>query len=163
MTKPFTKLKRVDFENNPIWEWIQDESNDEDEIDESFVQPTEHIHVPTEAFAQFIVAANIELKDGSLFPGIAEVTVADSNAAIQPTVVFMLDRKLQIPGLETNRLLTRYTQSLDNYPVGWKLNVLIEGEQERRSGEIKGGDLGRHIEEAMQQLLDLNKLLRAKQ
>jgi hypothetical protein len=56
-----------------------------------------------------MVSAAIELKNGDIFPGIAEVTVAGDEVNVQPLNVFMVDRLLTVPGMDTNRLLTRYT------------------------------------------------------
>ena len=119
--KPNAKLTRADLQQSPIWEWLPEDDSTEpsDTIDESYVGPTDLVEVPKDSFAQFIVAASIELKSGDLIPGIVEVTTDDGTVSIQPTTVFLLDRHLQIPGVETNRLLTRYTKSIDNCPVGW--------------------------------------------
>ena len=78
--------------------------------------------------------------------------------SIEPTTVFLLDRHLQIPGVETNRLLTRYTKSIDNCPVGWKLAVPIQGEPEVRTGKIKHGDMKEIMAIGIQALLALKGL-----
>ena len=143
MRKPFTKLKRADLEQNPIWEWLQDETSlpEEENVDESSVQASPFTYIPTVEFGQFIVSATIHLNNGDSLPGICEVNVANGKLAVIPSTVFMLDRQLNIPAVDTNRLLSRYTQSLENYPVGWTLKALAEGESELRSGDIKGGDM----------------------
>jgi hypothetical protein len=158
--KPFFKLTRVDMQQSPIWEWhSQDDSTESTEkIDESYVSPTDLVELPTGSFAQFIVAATIELKSGDLLPGIAEATIADDKISIQPTTVFLLDRHLQIPGVETNRLLARYTKSIDNCPVGWRLSIPIEGESEVRGGDIKHGDMKEILEMGLQAMLVLKDL-----
>ena len=160
VVKPYTKLTRADLEQSPIWEWLaeDDTSDPPDSIDESYTGPTDLIEIPTESFAQFIVAASIELKSGELMPGIAEVTTADGEVSIQPTTVFLLDRHLQIPGIETNRLLTRYTKSIDSCPVGWKLAIRVQGESEVRCGEIKHGDMKEVMAMGVQALLALKGL-----
>ena len=158
--KPYAKLTRADLEQSPIWEWLPEDDAAESagSIDESYVGPTDLIEIPTGQFAQFIVAASIELKSGDRHPGIAEVTTDHGAISVEPTTVFLLDRHLQIPGVETNRLLTRYTKSKDNCPVGWKLAVAIQGETEARSGEIKHGDMKEVMEMGMQALLALKGL-----
>ena len=158
--KPYAKLTRADLQQSPIWEWLPEDDSTEppDTIDESYVGPTDLVEVPKDTFAQFIVAASIELKSGDLIPGIVEVTTDDGTVSIQPTTVFLLDRHLQIPGVETNRLLTRYTKSIDNCPVGWRLSTLIEGESEIRSGEIKHGDMKELLEMGIRALAALKGL-----
>ena len=141
--KPFAKLKRADLEHVPIWEWLQDDAFllENELADESFVEASEFANLPNVEFGQFIVGATIYLNNGDSLPGICEVSVAAGEVAVIPTIVFMLDRQLQLPAVETNRLLSRYTQSLENYPVGWTLQVRVEGESDLRSGNIKGGDM----------------------
>jgi hypothetical protein len=141
--KPFAKLKRADLELAPLWEWVQDEASmtEEEHVDESFVEASPFINIPIVEFGQFVVSAVIRLNNGDSLPGICEVTVAAGEVAVIPAIVFMIDRQLQIPSVDTNRLLSRYTQSLENYPVGWTLKVLVEGESELCSGCIKSGDM----------------------
>lgn len=160
MSKPFPKLKRADFEQAPVWSWLLDGDDDaaDEDVDESFVRPTPFTAVPRSSFAQFLVASTVQLKDGSVMPGIAEVTVAGDDVGVQPTTIFLLDRQLQIPGVETNRLLARYTKSLENYPVGWALTVPIEGEAECRSGTIEDGDMRSVVDAGMQALMMLKRL-----
>jgi hypothetical protein len=143
MRKPFTKLKRADLEQASIWEWLQNESSmpEGEQLDESFVETSPFANIPSVEFGQFVVSAEIHLNNGDSLPGICEVTVAAGELAVIPTIVFMLDRQLQIPGVETNRLLSRYTQSVENYPIGWVLKVLVDGESVLRYGCIKGGDM----------------------
>jgi len=141
--KPYAKLKRADFEACPVWTWIatDDPPEDDDGTDESFVRPTEHATVPTEGFGQFLVAATIGLHRGDDLPGIVEVTVADGGVSVTPLAVFLLDRKLRIPAVETNRLLARYTKTTENYPVRWSARACIVGESAERDGNIAGGDM----------------------
>ena len=158
--KPYAKLTRADLEQSPIWEWVpEDDAVDASEsIDESYVGPTDLVEIPTDTFGQFIVAATIDLRSGDRHPGIAEVTTDHGAISIEPTTVFLLDRHLQIPGVETNRLLTRYTKSKDNCPVSWSLAVLLQGETEVRTGEIRHGDMKEIMEMGIQALLTLNGL-----
>lgn len=158
--KPYAKLTRADLEQSPVWEWVPegDSADGSESIDESFVGPTDLIEIPTESFGQFIVAATIELKSGDRHPGIADVTTDRGTVSIEPTTVFLLDRHLQIPGVETNRLLTRYTKSMDNCPVSWSLVVPIQGEKVVRTGPIKHGDMKEIVEMGIQALLALKGL-----
>lgn len=160
MSKPFTKLKRADLESAPIWEWLSDDGAADagTEVDESYVQPTALTELPTGAFGQFIVAAQISLKHGDPLPGIAEVTIADDKTVVRPAVVFLLDRQLQIPGVETNRLLARFTKTAQNFPVGWQLNTRVQGESHVRSGQIKGGDMEDAVRTGLEALLALKSL-----
>jgi len=162
MSKPYIRLCRADLVQAPVWEWIVDTDRDAagESADESHVQPTRFVEIPQEPFAQFIVATTIGLKDGSDLPGISELTVAEGRIAVRPTTVFLLDRHLQIPGVETNRLLTRFTRTLENYPVTWKLNVAIEGEATIRSGKIKGGDMKNAVSALMAVVQSLKDLRR---
>ncbi|POZ50934.1 hypothetical protein [Methylovulum psychrotolerans] len=159
MPKPFRKLTRADFTTSPIWEWLMDENTEDEESDESYVQATSYTQVPRLSFGQFIVSAAIELKNGDVFPGVAEVTVAGDEVNVQPVNVFMLDRLLTIPGMDTNRLLTRYTQTVENYPIAWTLNVLIEKENAKRSASILDADMKdmQAVMEMMNALLLLKK------
>ncbi len=162
--KPYAKLKRADFEACPVWTWVvpEEESDagepDEGDADESLVRPTEHTTVPTAGFCQFLVAATIGLHHGDDQPGILEVTVADGEVSVTPLAVFLLDRKLRIPAIETNRLLARYTKTAENHPVRWKARVRIGGEDAEREGTIAGGDMkdllavGRDMLEALKAL-----------
>lgn len=158
--KPFTKLNRADLEQVPLWEWVQDDLAlpDNGVVDESFVQATQYTSIPLVDYGQFVVSAGIHLKGGDALPGICEVSVAAGKIAVLPTVVFMLDRQLTIPAVETNRLLSRYTKTLENYPVGWALKVLVEGESEPRSGHIKGGDMKDLVAVGMDILVALKSL-----
>ncbi len=154
MSKPFAKLKREDLAAARIWEWSLDESD----ADESFVVPTTFIEVPLVPFGQFIVAATVELKSGATMPGIAEVTVADGQAAVQLNCVFLLDRQLQVPGVETNRLLARFTRTLENFPTAWTLDARIQGEDRPRTAQIKGGDMTEMVRVGLEALLALKNL-----
>ena len=158
--KPYAKLTRADLERSPIWAWLPEDGSAEppDGIDESFVGPTDLIEIPMGSFGQFIVAATIDLKSGDRHPGIAEVTTDHGAFSIRPVTVFLLDRHLQIPGVETNRLLTRYTKSIDNCPIGWRLAVPIQGESQLRTGEIKHGDMKEIMEMGIGALLALKGL-----
>lgn len=166
MSKPFAKLKRADFAAAPIWEWApeqdaqdaQDAATDDQDTDESFVLATNFAEVPLLPFAQFIVASVVDLKNGSSLPGIAEVTVSEGTVVVQANFVFLLDRQLQIPGVETNRLLTRFTKTAENYPVAWRLGVNIQGEGQPRAGRINGGDITDMVRAGIDALLALRKL-----
>jgi hypothetical protein len=160
--KPFAKLKQADLEQAPIWEWVQDEAStpEEEQVDESFVEASTFTNIPVVEFGQFVVSAVICLNNGDSLPGICEATVAAGEVAVIPAILFMIDRQLKIPAVETNRLLSRYTQSLENYPVGWTLKVLVEGECELRSGCIKGGDMKDLVAVGLDILAEL-KLLRS--
>jgi hypothetical protein len=160
MSKPYGKLSRADLVQAPVWEWVigSDQNAVDESADESHVQPAGFAEIPQKPFAQFIVATTIGLKDGSHLPGISELTVAEGRVAVRPTIVFLLDRQLQIPGVETNRLLTRFTKTLENYPVTWKLGAGIEGEATIRSGKIKGGDMKNAVSAVMAVLQSLKGL-----
>ncbi len=93
-------------------------------------------------------------------PGIAEVTVANGDISVHPSVVFLLDRHLQIPGVETNRLLARFTKTAGNYPVAWRLCVSNHGESSPRSGPIQGGDMKDLVAAGLEALLALKALRR---
>ena len=93
-------------------------------------------------------------------PGISEVTIAEGKVSVQPTTVLLLDRHLQVPSVETNRLLTRFTKTIENYPTTWKLDVKVEGESKVRSGKIKGGDMKNIVAAGIAVLLSLKALRR---
>jgi hypothetical protein len=160
MSKPYAKLNRADLQQSPVWEWLAQEDAvvGDEATNESFVEPTDFTSIPSQSFAQFIVASTVGLKDGSSLPGIAEVTIAGGKVSVQPTTVLLLDRHLQVPGVETNRLLTRFTKTIENYPTTWKLNVQIEGEAKTRSGKIKGGDMKNIVAAGIAVLLSLKAL-----
>lgn len=158
--KPYAKLTRIDLAQSPIWEWApEDDGPDSPEaIDESYVRSTPLSEIPLGPFAQYVVAISVELRNGDCMPGIAEVVVADSAVSVQPTTVLLLDRHLRIPGVETNRLLARYTQSIESYPVAWRLAVTVQGETQARCGEIKAGDMKDLVALGEQMLLSLKAL-----
>ena len=162
MTKPYTKLTRADLQQAPVWEWLSDESSDAggEASDECFVQPTQFTAIPLLSIAQFTVAMTVGLQDGSFMPGIAEVTVAEGKISVQPTTAFLLDRHLQIPGVEANRLITRFTKTIENYPTSWMLNVPVEGETRKRSGKIRGGDMKNAVAAGIAVLMSLKALRR---
>jgi hypothetical protein len=147
IAKPYAKLTRADFEACPVWTWVvpeddaEAEETDEGGADESFVLPTPYATVPTGGFGQFLVSAIIGLHRGDDQPGILEVTVADGEVSVAPLAVFLLDRRLRVPAVETNRLLARYTKTTENHPVRWKARVRIAGEDAEREGTIAGGDM----------------------
>ncbi len=158
--KPFSKLKRNDLEQSPIWQWLQDDSatSDGELADESFVEPTQFKQIPMAEFRQFIVSANIHMKASEPMPGLCEVTVANGKVTVNPVLVFMLDRQLSIPAVETNRLLSRYTHTLENFPTGWALKMLVEGESKLRYGNIKGGDMNDLVAIGLEVLASLKSL-----
>lgn len=149
--KPCRKLTPADFDTAPVWVWCADS-------DDACVEATPLRDIPLHEFNQFIVACTITLADATEFPGFAEVTVADGRAAVVPTVVFLIDRQLRIPAVETNRLLSRYTKTA-NHPVAWRLAVPIEHEAGPRAGDIPGGDMT-HIVAVGLELLSALKSLR---
>lgn len=160
MSKAFAKLNRADFLGSPVWEWVPDDgsSSANEAADESHVQPTTCTEIPLRPFGQFVVSSVVDLKNGTAMPGIAEVTVANGDVVVQPIVVFLLDRQLQIPGVETNRLLARFTKTAENYPVAWRLCVNIQGEQNPRAGQIKSGDMKEIVRAGFEVLLALKAL-----
>jgi hypothetical protein len=160
MPKPFAKLNRADLQLSPVWEWMDEDTPviGDDDPDESFVQPTAFASIPRASFAQYVVATTIGLKDGSTLPGIAEVTMAEGKVSVLPTTVLLLDRHLQVPGVETNRLLARFTKTIENYPTTWRLDVQVEGESKRRSGKIKGGDMKNIVAAGVAVLMSLKAL-----
>jgi hypothetical protein len=160
MPKPFTKLNRADLQLSPVWAWMDEDTpgTGDDDPDESFVQPTGFASIPQDSFAQYVVATTFGLKDGSTLPGIAEVTVAEGKVSVLPTTVLLLDRHLQVPGVETNRLLTRFTKTIENYPTTWRLDVRVEGEAKVRSGKIKGGDMKNIVAAGVAVLMSLKAL-----
>ena len=160
MPKPFTKLNRVDLQQSPVWAWTEEDgaADGDDGPDESCVQQTGLSQLPRSGFAQYLVATTFGLRDGSTLPGISEVTIAEGSVSVQPTTVLLLDRHLQVPSVETNRLLTRFTKTIDNHPTTWKLDVKIEGESKVRSGKIKGGDMKNIVAAGMAVLLALKAL-----
>jgi hypothetical protein len=160
MSKPFAKLNRADFLNTPIWEWVPDDgsSSEDGAADESHVQATDLTEIPLLPFGQFIVASVVDLNSGASMPGFAEVTVANGDVVVQPDVVFLLDRQLRIPGVETNRLLSRFTKTAENYPVAWRLGVSIQGEGIPRAGQIKSGDMTEMVRAGINALLALKAL-----
>lgn len=91
-------------------------------------------------------------------PGIAEVTVSDGSVSVEPTTVLLLDRHLSIPGVETNRLISRYTKAIDNHPTTWKLGVLVGAETDYRSGKFEGSDMKDIVAAGISALLSLKRL-----
>ncbi len=158
--KPYTKLTRADLQQSPILAWVSESkaTTRPEEFDESWVEQTEFSEIPFGPFTQFLVAASIELKNGDNLPGIAEATVSGSVVSVQATTLFLLDRHLQIPGVETNRLISRYTKSIENHPVAWRLLVPVQGEAEPRKGNIAGGDMKDLVAIGEQVLLGLKAL-----
>lgn len=153
------KLTRADFDTAPVWTWQEDSDQAVDEVDtdESRVEATSLREIPLHEFNQFIVACTITLADGAEFPGFAEVTVADGRAAVVPVVVFLLDRQLRIPAVETNRLLSRYTKKA-NHPAAWRLAVPIAHEAGHRAGDIKGADMSNVVAVGLELLAALKSL-----
>jgi hypothetical protein len=130
--KPLAKVTRNDFVVFPIWEWVLDEET----TDETFVRPTGHATIPSSSFAQFIVAAVAKLRDGTCLPACVEVTVRGNMRSFDPSSVFLLDRHLDFTGMETTRLLSRYTKEVNNYPTHWTLNVPFDGETKLSHGKV---------------------------
>lgn len=133
--KPYRKLNREDFDKFPVWEWILDENSNGIE-DETWVRPMSLASVPKSEFAQYLVSANATLRDGSLVPACVEVTVCKNSVEFEPLFVFLLDRHLDFIGMETTRLLSRYTKYPDNRPVQWELRVYLEGEHKFRKRKV---------------------------
>jgi hypothetical protein len=134
--KPVHKVTREDFATFPIWEWAIDEEGLVDR-DESYVRPTSHSSIPTDSFAQFIVVADAKLRDGTTLPAAIEVTVNGKAKSFEPMSVLLLDRHLEFVGMETTRLLSRYTKVVDNYPVRWQLRVPVKGEAKLRNAKVR--------------------------
>lgn len=130
------KVTREDLAAFPVWEWAIDEEDAKDR-DESYIRPTAHLSIPVGSFAQFIVAADAKLRDGSTLPAVVEVTVNGKTKSFEPLSVLLLDRHLDFVGVETTRLLSRYTKVVDNYPVRWELRVSIHGEKNLCSAKVR--------------------------
>lgn len=143
--KPFSRITRADFAAFPVWEWADDEEGVEGQ-DESFVRPTTHATVPKADFAQFLVQSKVRLRNGTEMAGCVEVTVQGRRVHCVPTVVFMLDRHLDFVGLETTRLLSRYTKTSNNFPVKWELSVPLAGQKKARAGRVRQGIVMRIIQ-----------------
>jgi hypothetical protein len=136
--KPFRKIAQTDFSIFPVWEWALDEEGFDGE---AFVRPTAHKTVPKAAFAQYIVSANAHLRDGTIIPACVEVTVKGKRWHFAPTVLFLLERHVDFVGVESTRMLSRYTKTLDNYPTKWELGVPLEGETKLTIGHVRHGIL----------------------
>lgn len=133
--KTIYKVTRDDFDVFPIWEWAIGEGEAEGQ-DESFVRPTPLALIPMGQFQQFVVAADVRLRMGSVMLACAEVTVKDKHVNIRPMSVFLHDRHLDITCSETTRQLSCLTQEVDNYPVSWVLKVMLDGESTPRQGRV---------------------------
>lgn len=131
--KQFAKLNRADLSEEPVWEWV---SGEDEEQDETWVRPTSHRSVPKSEFAQFVVNAVATLRDGGEVPACVEVTTSNEGVHCEPAFVFLLDRHLEFLGMETSRMFSKYTKTLNNHPVAWRLAVLIDGESTYRTGEV---------------------------
>jgi len=134
--KPINKVTREDFAIFPVWEWAIDEEGEEGQ-DESFVRPTTHTSIPNGSFIQFVVAAEAKLRNRETMPACVEVTIKGKTKSFEPLSVLLLDRHLDFAGMETTRLLSRYTKEIDNYPAAWKLKVPFEGEKKLRSASVR--------------------------
>lgn len=134
--KPLRKLTRADMQAFSIWEWAINEEGIEAQ-DESVVRPTTHAVIPVDGFGQFVVAATAQLRDKTSMPALVEVTVNGKQRSCEPLAVFLLDRHLDFVGVESTRLLSRFTQTVNNHPVRWQLAVAISDEKKLRGAKVR--------------------------
>lgn len=136
--KTIYQVTRDDFAAYAVWEWAIGEDEAEGQ-DKSFVRPTPLTSIPKREFAQFIVAATATLRNGSVMPAYAEVTVKGEAIAVRPMSIFLYDRHLDFIATETTRALSYLTQVADNYAASWDLKVPIDGEAKPRRGRVPRG------------------------
>ena len=131
--RPLAELRPDDFVAQPVWAWCLDEGG----TDESSVRPCAVSTVPRGAFGSWLVAARITLRDGTVFSGCVEVTTEKGKRSrFDPLFLFLRDRQLDIVSMETERLISRYTQFPRNRAIRWQLAVPLDGETRLRAGRV---------------------------
>jgi hypothetical protein len=134
--KSMARLTRADLAAHPVWQYVAEPG--EPEQDESYVFPTELQTIPKESgYQQYLVAAVAVLRDGTEFPACVELTWHGRQLSCVPLWVFLLGRQLDFVGVDTDRLLSRYTRYPANRPKAWRLATLVEGERKVRSGKVR--------------------------
>jgi hypothetical protein len=137
--KPVDRLRVVDLEAYPIWEFATDEEDDEDK-DETWVRPVKAKGIRLDAyslsvFAKFTTPSGVELK------GIVGVNTAEVFEAVHAAVVTEDDYIFipwpSMPG--AHRLARDAAKELglkaeDLFPLTYRLAALVDGEADLREG-----------------------------
>jgi hypothetical protein len=96
-SKPVDELTIEDFKESPIWEWVIDEEENEDQ-DETWVRPSETNNF-TEELNGSIVSGELSTNDGEKFPMMCSIDIEDDELFIS-SVVFYNKREDEYYALE---------------------------------------------------------------
>jgi hypothetical protein len=139
---PIGNLRADDLRRHPIWQFAEDVEGEPDQ-DETSVEPVDEEHVPIRVDSRF-VATNYRASDGTEYLGLVDVS-SDPDTLIKPCAIVTADAYAPLPDsghwMAESVLkfaegeLGRSRQSL--YPLSFTLRVLIENENEVRSGQFQ--------------------------
>lgn len=149
---PVTHLTSDDLAAHPIWEYCTNDEGVEGQ-DETWVRPLADKVIPRRAWS-LQVAADFELRDGSQFDGIVDVTtvpqddvarVLGADALSQPgAIVFVNSRRVFVPtSLSSDRqaaaeeLVVAFARDAASiFPIKYTLRTLVRGESQARTGVL---------------------------
>ena len=130
------ELKRHHFESAPVWAYCI-ESEDDPDLDESYVKPASISDISTGSYRQFLVAATYTLRSKHSLPGAVQIDAFGGKVVLNPAFVYLLDRQLPPISMDTDRLLSRYSKFPGNTPKRWTLQLTLPGESRPRSARIR--------------------------
>ena len=140
---PFAKgaLTQRDLRRHPIWEYATN-SEGLPWRDETWRRPLKCAAIPWEE-CSLAVAATLTLRSGQRFEGDANVSTIDGIVDVPMGGIWANEVWYFIPmdhpqeSEAREKLATAIGLSVDEiFPIRWKLNVLLEGEVEMRTGEF---------------------------
>ena len=141
---PFAKgtLTQRDLRRHPIWEYATD-SEGLPWRDETWRRPLKCAAIPWDE-CSLTVAATLMIRSGQRFEGDAYVSTIDGIVDVPTGGICINDVCYFIPMDHSQKseareeLATAIGLSVEEiFPIRWKLNVLLEGEVEMRTGEFR--------------------------
>lgn len=141
---PFAKgaLTQRDLRRHPIWEYATD-SEGLPWRDETWRRPLKCSAIQWDE-CSLTVAATLTIRSGKRFEGDANVSTIDGIVDVPMGGIWVNDVWYFIPmdhpqeSEAREKLATAIGLSVDEiFPICWKLNVLLEGEVDMRTGEFR--------------------------
>jgi hypothetical protein len=133
--RPANQLQEEDFRSSAVWRFITPDESEELNADESFVVP--ELSPPgTGQYGSFLVAAQYELKGGTVLPGVVQVDILNTQIEFTPSTVFAAGRSVDPLGHDTAKKLQRLLKATDTQPKRWRLHCALDDEKTVRTGSI---------------------------
>ena len=156
--RPANELHEEDFQSIAVWRFITPDESEDLDADESFAVP-ELSPPSTGQYGSFLIAAQYELDDGTVLPGVVQVDFLNSQIEFTPSTIFAAGKSVDPLGHDTAKRLQRLLKATDTQPKRWRLRCALGNEKAVRAGAISKPGLA----QALGLLAQLARLKRLRQ